>query len=284
MDIVEEKINKVKVRPFTQTVRDDKKPKAWEMIPTYCSVVAVIARKAVGKTTLLGNILRKAVSPHTLVWIFASTVKRDQGWKDIVSMLEEKDITVEARTNFIDEEDGVSWVKKFMDEAANPDEEGEDGEDGGDSNPYTFPTEGDTEEDKPKKRKSKYLEYDHVFCFDDLGDALRDKSITQLAKTGRHYKSLILVSSQKVHDLPRGFWSQVGVCLVSKGVPQPALMNLHQNLDLSIEPERFEELYDRTTKDKDPKHPQHNFLWIGLSSTHEEYRKNFNVRLKVPIL
>jgi hypothetical protein len=61
-----------------------------------------------------------------------------------------------------------------------------------------FPTEKSIER---KPRKPKRLGPEYVFIFDDLGADLRDKSITQLFKTSRHYKAKVIVSSQYVHDL-----------------------------------------------------------------------------------
>ena len=52
---------------------------------------------------------------------------------------------------------------------------------------YIFP------KDEPIERKQKKFSPEYVFIFDDLGNDLRNRSITQLLKTSRHYKAKVIV-------------------------------------------------------------------------------------------
>ena len=107
-----------------------------------------------------------------------------------------------------------------------------------------------------KERKPKRLAPEYVFIFDDLGSDLRDKSITQLFKTSRHYKAKVIVSSQYIHDLSNSCIKNLDYTLIFKSFNREKLLVLFEALDLSIDFELFEQLYLDATEQP------FNFLYV----------------------
>ena len=128
-----------------------------------------------------------------------------------------------------------------------------------------FPKE---EPKERKERKSKKLAPEYVFIFDDLGNDLRHPSITQLAKVSRHYKCKLIFSSQYIHDLSNSCIKNLDYTLIFKSFNREKLLTLYEALDLSIEFETFEKLYQDATAEP------FNFLYVD--SRENLYRKNFN--------
>ena len=119
-----------------------------------------------------------------------------------------------------------------------------------------------------KERKPKRLAPEYVFIFDDLGADLRDKSITQLFKTSRHYRAKMIVSSQYIHDLSNSCIKNLDYTLIFKSFNREKLLVLFEALDLSIDFELFEKLY------LDATNQPFNFLYVD--SRDNTYRRNFN--------
>ena len=128
-----------------------------------------------------------------------------------------------------------------------------------------FPKE---EPKERKERKPKKLAPEYVFIFDDLGNDLRHPSITQLAKVSRHYKCKLVFSSQYIHDLSNSCIKNLDYTLIFKSFNREKLLTLYEALDLSIEFETFEKLYQDATAEP------FNFLYVD--SRENLYRKNFN--------
>jgi hypothetical protein len=128
-----------------------------------------------------------------------------------------------------------------------------------------FPKE---EPKERKERKPKKLAPEYVFIFDDLGNDLRHPSITQLAKVSRHYKCKLIFSSQYIHDLSNSCIKNLDYTLIFKSFNREKLLTLYEALDLSIEFETFEKLYQDATAEP------FNFLYVD--SRENLYRKNFN--------
>ena len=126
--------------------------------------------------------------------------------------------------------------------------------------------EGDGKERKPRKEKKLAPEY--IFIFDDLGSDLRHPCITQLCKVSRHYKAKLIFSSQYIHDLSTSSIKNLDYTLIFKSFNKEKLLVLYDALDLSIEFETFEKLYQDATAE------QFHFLYVD--SRENKYRKDFD--------
>ena len=119
-----------------------------------------------------------------------------------------------------------------------------------------------------KKKKLIYPQY--IIVIDDMGAAMRDKAVTQLLKTNRHYKTKVILSGQNLNDLEPAAIRQLDYCLVFGKVPDDKMEKLHEDLDLSLPFAQFLELYKDATKEP------YQFLYIGREPNGDIYRKGFN--------
>lgn len=134
--------------------------------------------------------------------------------------------------------------------------------------PPTITTEKN-EPKSPKKRKTTKIVPDYIIVLDDLGSELRDKALTQLMKTNRHYKALVLISSQHLNDLKPDALRQLGYVMLFARFSGDKLIELYQKLDVQIPFDEFERLYRDATKKK------YNFLFLDRAAGADQFRKGF---------
>ena len=124
---------------------------------------------------------------------------------------------------------------------------------------------------KKKQHKSRYLAPEYIFIFDDLGASLRDKMIDSLLKVNRHYKAKVILSSQYVNDLSPQSRLQLDYILLFQNLPEQKLQEIYVGSDLSIDYDKFYELYKIATYKK------YNFFYIDVRN--ETFRINFNTSI-----
>jgi hypothetical protein len=269
-------INKVKIKPIVNNITEEiTDVKGKELFPNNLSNIFIMARKRSGKSSLTGNILKKMADKRTTVIIFSSTANIDPCWINIKDMLEKKGIPVISYTHFIDDETGANLLNDFLKECE-VEEKIEEEEQSknvmtGDGVYLKFEPEKEKEKIKkpyvPKKSVPKY-----ILCFDDLSSDLRHISVIKNLKSNRHRGIMNLLSSQYFHDLNTGAMSNLDYMIVFKGQDEDKLEKIHKRLDLGIDFETFKRYYEYAVKDP------YCFLWIDIRN--DEYRKNFNERLK----
>jgi hypothetical protein len=121
-------------------------------------------------------------------------------------------------------------------------------------------------ENKPKR---KIIYPDYIIVCDDLGDSMRNKALTQLLKTNRHYRTMVILSSQDLNDLLPAARKQLDYVLVFGRQSQAKMKDLYDNLKLDIDFQDFLELYsDATSK-------QYSFFYINRAGKEDEFRKGF---------
>lgn len=126
----------------------------------------------------------------------------------------------------------------------------------------------DNIESKKKKYKAKYDYPKWVIILDDLaGEMATQKALNRLLKTNRHYKAMIIISSQSLNDLNPQQINQLDYTILFAGIPEDKLEELREKLVLNIPLDQFVELYKDATSKK------YSFLYISRSG---EFRKNFN--------
>ena len=263
-------INNIKIKAVVHLALEQNEILGYDYFSTLYSNIYICSRRRSGKTTLIYNISKNCVNKRTNVVFFCSTINRDSTYKLILEMLEKKKVNVMTYDHFLNGRENI--LTGILEELNNDLEEKQQEKikkDEDNLNPKPkmdlFPKEKAIER---KERKPKKLSPEYVFIFDDLGSDLRDKSITQLFKTSRHYKAKVIVSSQYVHDLSNSCIKNLDYTLIFKSFNKEKLLVLFEALDLSIEFEEFEQLYlDATAQPFD-------FLYVD--SRDNTYRRNFN--------
>jgi len=272
-------INKVKIKPIVNNITEEiTDVKGKELFANNLSNIFICARKRSGKSSLIGNILKKMADKRTTIIIFSSTANIDPCWINIKDMLEKKGIPVISYTHFIDDETGQNLLNDFLKdlETEEKEEEIEDVNPNimtGDGTFLRFQGEGEQNKSKPKKPyvpKKSVPKY--ILCFDDLSSDLRHISVIKNLKSNRHRGIMNILSSQYFHDLNTGAMSNLDYMIVFKGQDEDKLEKIHKRLDLGIDYDTFKRYYEYAVKDP------YCFLWIDIRN--DEYRKNFNERLK----
>ena len=119
-------------------------------------------------------------------------------------------------------------------------------------------------------KKVKYVYPLYIIVIDDMGSAMRNKYLTQLLKTNRHYKTMVIMSGQNITDLEPSALRQVDYTLVYGRQPDDKIFKLHDDLDIEISKEQLLELY------KDATSEPFSFLYIGRTPRGDEFRQGFN--------
>ena len=288
------KVNNVKIKPIITDSHPVEKIGAYKLFPEiYCNV-AIVAKKKSGKTSVLYNCLEKCVGKNTHVWLFSSTIHRDATYKSILEMLEKKKCQVSTFSHFI--EDGGNILEEIINELKSV--IGDSDKEGGsvipeEPSPYDRLQQtqqckvkfgdGKSEEQKEKEEERKYIREEkakkkktlypeHIFCFDDLGSDMRNKSITQLLRTNRHFKSKVFLLGHSLTDIDPVSRKQLDYALIFKSFSEEKLKDLYRDLDLSIEFEKFVQAYHYATMQP------YSFLYISTKT--DELRKNFNEKIE----
>ena len=130
------------------------------------------------------------------------------------------------------------------------------------------------DEPEKKERKSRKISPEHIFVCDDISHELKNPALYKLLKNGRHLKASVYLSFQYPNDLlPQG-WKNCEYAICFKSFSQDKLEHIHKHLDLTIQMEKFIELYNYVMKDRG-----YDFLFIDVKN--EKFRKNFNKKLEI---
>jgi hypothetical protein len=267
------KINNLKVEDLTpKPIQTDKNPYE-DMFPIRWFNMFILARKHSGKTNLIYNILKKIVNKKTTsVFIFCSTVDKDNTWIDLVKTLRESGIRVLTNTSLTndnpeDQEYDLESVIELMKQPIPEDNSDEDIP----CEPILFKLNEIS--NKKKKNKKKKLPDDFICIFDDLSNELRSKIIPTLLKKNRHYRSRCIISSQYMNDLDPQSIKQMDYLLLLPGQDEEKLKILHKHADLKLDLPEFVDLYKDATGEK------YNFLYVETPT--QKYRHNFDSEYEI---
>jgi len=266
------KVNKIKVRPAPIEKIDIKRIKAFSISPELYSNWFICSKKKSGKSTLIFNILKKCIDKDTKIIIFASTVEKDATYRHLVSYFTKKGNEVITYKSL--KEGGEDVLKETLESLETHVEKEESDSDKDDSEEETTICQFDVDDlievqvKRKKKRKKKYIAPEYFFIFDDLGSELRNASVENFLKKNRHYKAKAVVSSQWLKDLTPSSRRQLDILVLFGGHTQEKLMEIHKELDLSIDFNIFLDMYEKATQKK------FNFLYVDIGN--EIYRVNFS--------
>jgi hypothetical protein len=270
--IKETTLNNISVKPIVDcNPTDITKIKGYKLIPSNYWTLFICSKKKSGKTSLINEIVKKCTDKRTIMWIFCSTYKIDTSWIEIIKMLENRgnqvnlfDTIQEGRENVLDtildglsEETEAPTKKEDLPPPEKPTFE-------------IFKGKGmkEKKEYKPKKTAPKNL-----FIFDDISSQLKNPAVARLLKQHRHSGSSCIISSQYLHDIRPESTLQIDYFFAFRSFSLEKLEYIHKVLDLSIEFEKFWNLYKHATEQP------FNFLYMNVRT--EEFRQNFNKKLEL---
>jgi hypothetical protein len=296
---MEKKERKIKLQVVaTEADYDSSKVLGRQMFPELYSNIYIAGRKKSGKTQLLYNILKTCANKSTKVMLFSATVNKDATYKEIIKMLDVKGIDHIEYEHFINES-GEDLLAAFVAQAK------EAAEEEGEEEKAVAPTSrkfvaveearilfgnelpkkqveaaqaAELKEHQEKQAKAsakkkkgkgkKLLAPEYILCFDDLGDDLRKKAVSQLLIKNRHFKCKTIILSQWISYLPPTAIRQLDYVVLFGGFNGEKLQDLQVKLDLSDTFEEFEERYKKATEKK------YHFLYIDIAES--VYRNNFD--------
>lgn len=278
----------------TEADYDTNKVLGRRLFPELYANIYIAGRKRSGKTQLLYNIIKKCANKSTKVIIFSATVNKDATYKEILKMLDNKGIDHLEYEHFINEE-GTDLLAEFIQKAKEDNAEEEEHEQQpthrkyvpieeariifGDELPRAEIAKAEAAERKQREEEDakakikkgkgrKVLAPEYILCFDDLGEDLKKKPVSQLLIKNRHFKCKTIILSQWISYLPPTARRQLDYVILFGGFNSDRLETLHKELDLSDTPEEFEAAYNKATE------KMYHFLYIDI--TNVEYRQDFN--------
>lgn len=273
----EKSINSLKVVPVQAGLGkwDKTNCKGYDVTPNgpYWNMF-ICARKKSGKSSLINLITQKCIDKRTSVWVFCSTHAIDPTWKEIKSSLEKKgnlvscfDSLYDGKTNILDEI--IDEINKGNDEDSEKKE----------SEPQPFQCkikfEPDPSEIKKKNYKPKKVACENLFILDDMPSAfLRNPAVARLLKVHRHSKSSCIISSQYLNDLQPQSILQLDYFIGFKSLSQEKMESIHKLLDLSIDFDKFWEIYKHCTIEP------YSFMYLSVRDEKFRCRLNKEVELE----
>lgn len=270
--IQETVLNNISVKPLVNgNAIDEKKIKGSALFPTLHDVIFLCAGRRSGKTSVIAEILKKTSDRKTTFWLFVPTSRVDESWKTLISLLESKGNTVnvfdsimEGKTNLLDE---IVADLSMGDEPPKKEQ------------PLQIQGSGVKLMFEPKESEKKKYEYKpkklapkHIFVFDDISQELKNVGLQSLVKKSRHFFATVYISSQYVNDCTPQVLKQLSYFICFRSMTRDKLDHIHKMLDLSIDIEKFYDIYDFATKEP--------FSFLYCDMKNQSFRKNFNKELK----
>lgn len=263
------KINNAKITPIKVPHYDINEVKGGKIFSKLNCKILLLAKTESGKTNVVFYILKKCAGKNTNIIVFCSTVHNDDNWPIIIKHFKKIGINIHVCTS-IDNEEGENQVENLLNNLAGDEEDiDEDKSQVEDfkSKVIAINTDKESEEEEVIEKK-KAPEY--ILVFDDMAGELTGKTMSRLLKNSRHYKMKVIISTQYYNDLSKDCRQQLDYILLFPKISEDKLEKIHEDLDLHLPFDLFEELYENATNKK------YNFLYIDTRS--EEFRRNFNAR------
>ncbi len=292
------KISNAIVKAVEEVKKDTRPVLGGDYFHDVFAVVQINAARGTGKTTIIYTILKNCIDKDTKVLLFVGSLYNDSTWKAITDELDKRGITWVGETSLLNE-DGKDQLQAWIDDQAKKDEpEEEVKQEGGRPPGYDDPfrklspdillnlmqsggeSGGDptAEVKKPKKpKKKKYQVPEWCIVLDDLGDEMRRKSVENLCKKNRHFKSLVILSAHSPKDLPPGARNQITNWIFPKGHALEFMEKIHENMGSRFKLDNLIAAYKAATADDAG--GKHNFLWLDVPRG--EIRRNFNEVLEI---
>ena len=276
-------INKQKVKAIPIPDEDLRLIKGCDLCPELYANIFLCAKKKSGKTSAIFKIMKGCTIKKTIIYIFCSTIYKDRNWIEIRKHFQNKGMEINVFTSLY--EDGEDQLQKLINQLSAEAQENE--EEPQEEAPqldrcddilerlkgnYHVIKSNDDDEDeqgKPRKpRKSKHQAPEYMIIFDDLSSELKSRSLLDLLKKNRHYKTKLIISSQWVHDLLPESRKQIDLFLIFKGFPQKKVEEIYKDCDNSVPFETFLEVYKNATEKP--------FSFMYIDTRADKFRRNFD--------
>ena len=277
--IKEETVNNIKITPVKVPIIEKTEIKGAQLFDIFPYNLFIASKKKSGKTSLISNIIQKTTDKDTIFYLFVSTHAIDPSWKTIIETLDKRGCEVnvydsisEGKHNYLDE-----VINKLNNDDDNQKIKGK-----GKQTPTILPQSSMKiyrgggpveviEEEPEKKKKKKTPKY--LFIFDDISNQLKNTAVSRFLKIHRHFGASCIISSQYVKDLQPQAITQIDYFITFKNFSEEKLMHIWKLLDLSIDFEKYLQLYHYATKEP------FSFLYTNVRT--EEFRKSFSTVLKI---
>jgi hypothetical protein len=272
--ISEKTLNNITVKPLVDAnVLDETKIRGGKFFKEIYNVTYLCSRRKSGKTSVLAEIMKKTTDKKTTFWLFVPTHKIDPSWVTIIETLRDRGNTVNVFDSFMEGKTNI--LDEIVADLSSPEEE----EKPSASTSLLNMTSIQPSIVRPKaieeKRKYEYKPKKtaplHCFVVDDNSQELKSPALHSLVKLSRHLKASVYISSQYCNDLMPGVLKQLSYFICFRSMTRDKLEHIHRQLDLSIDLEKFYDIYDFATKD------EFNFLYIDMRN--QTFRKNFSKEL-----
>lgn len=263
--ISEKIINNITIKPLVSlAVNDENKVKGGKLFKNPYNTTFLCAKRKSGKTSVLAHILQKTSDKKTVFWIFCPTTKVDSSWISLIQILESRGNDVHVFDSILDGK--VNLLDEIVADLSNPaPKEQPKQEEKRIKIYFQEPKENKKVEYKPKK-----IAPENIFVFDDISNELKNPAVATLLKKSRHFKSAVYISSQYANDLLPMSIKQLDYFLCFRSFSRDKLEHIHRLLDLSIDLEKFYNIYDYCFDNS----KGYDFLYIDVRN--QMFRKNFN--------
>jgi hypothetical protein len=136
---------------------------------------------------------------------------------------------------------------------------------------YDMITEDAEPVDMRKQKMPKQFGPENLIILDDMSAQMKNNpDIAHLIKQHRWFHSKILISSQGYNDIPKDGRSAMSYYMLYKQIPEKKLLQLHEDMGMSIKPQQLLDLYyDAVPNQKDG----YDFLYVDKRG---RFRKNFD--------
>jgi len=248
---------------------DNRPIKGFNLFPEIYANVFLCSKKKSGKTSVIYKIIKSCASKNTNVICFVSTLHKDASWLSIKKYCDDHNINFTGYTSLVDGK--IDKLNELVDDLQNMVPNDDDDKEDVIKTKSLLLCDSDSEEDDKPKKKEKYRTPEYIIVFDDLSNELKSKSLVSLLKKNRHFKALVIVSSQYLHDLLPESRKQMDYLLVFKGQSIEKLKVIYTDADLSTPFEEFLKIYEDATKEK------YSFLYIDVRD--DSYRKCFSHKI-----
>jgi hypothetical protein len=274
--ITEKTLNNIVIKPLVNTNNlDESKIKGGKYIPEVTPVVYICSRRKSGKTSVFAEINRKTTDKKTTFWLFVPTARVDPSWVQIIQILRDRGNTVNVFDSFMEGKTNI--LDEIITDLSSPEVEEDKPsvtmtlQSVGTIHPKIVYPGSDEKEKRKYEYKPKKEAPLHCFCVDDNAGELKNTALLSLCKKNRHLKCSVYISSQYCNDLLPQTLKQVSFTILFRSHTREKLEHIHKMLDLSIDLEKFFDIYDYATSEA------FNFLFIDMKN--QTFRKNFSKEL-----
>ena len=270
------KINDEKVKPVRVPKTDVSEIKGGCLF-RMDSRIFLCARSRSGKTTAINTIIRKCSDKNTKFYIFAPTVDTDPIYVQIQKYLNKRGNHVEVFNSLTIERHDM--LKDILNQLNEEKREKQVAQEKKSDKPMSgmgkllFDEPEQQEENEKAPRKPKMKSPELFFILDDLGQQLRNSTVSDMLKLIRHYSCKFIISTQYPNDVRPEGRNQCDYLLIFKGHDDKKIEELYKNFNIGVPFDDFLKIYHDATKEK------YGFLYYDKCN--DEFRKNFDLKYNI---